>query len=162
MLTVAIIDDESDICDVITEALEAPAVSVRRAATASLGTKMLTEEHFDIALIDVILPDASGIAVAEIALNKNIPVLLMTGDLSSIESLIQMKIPFLEKPFSLARLDLEAAQVMADSRHYIERARSSVSKLRATIKALDQTMKESTKLIEISRALLEKAATSQA
>lgn len=157
MLAIAIIDDELGICDVVAEAFEAPTVSIQCAMTAALGVEMLKTKRFDIAFIDVDLPDASGIGVAEIALNENTPVLLMTGDLTSIEGLIQLGFPFLEKPFSLTNLDSETARVLANRRRNIERAKYSLSKLRATIERLGQPMKESLLLMKISRGLIDGA-----
>jgi DNA-binding NtrC family response regulator len=157
MLAIAIIDDEPGICEVVAEAFEAPTVSIQCAMTAARGVEMLESRRFDIALIDVDLPDASGIGVAEIALDENIPVLLMTGDLTSIEGLIQLGFPFLEKPFSLTNLDSETARVLANPRRNIERAQYSLSKLRATIARLGQPMKDSLMLLKISRGLMDDA-----
>jgi DNA-binding NtrC family response regulator len=158
MYAVAIIDDEADICDFVEEALQAPSVSVRRAKTAALGVQLLTNERFDLALIDVVLPDGSGIAVAEIALNEDIPVVLISGDLASIEGLVELGFPFLEKPFSLAALDFEAAQAIGDSGRYIRRASESIAKVRLTVESLGVAMADSRRLIEISRGLVDKAA----
>jgi hypothetical protein len=41
-------------------------------------TRLLTGECFDLAIIEMVLRDASGIALAAIAANENTPVLLIT------------------------------------------------------------------------------------
>ena len=104
MHMLAVIDDEATFCEVIKEALENAKLTVHCAVTGALGADMLQQERFDLALIDVDLPDASGIAIAEIALNENTLVVFMSGNLNVIDGLSDWGIACLEKPFRLAVL----------------------------------------------------------
>jgi DNA-binding response OmpR family regulator len=76
---IAVVDDEPLICALIEDVFEDAGAYVRCATTGCEAAEMLVETLFDLALIDVVLPDASGLALAEIAANNNTPVLLMTG-----------------------------------------------------------------------------------
>jgi DNA-binding NtrC family response regulator len=53
--------------------------AVQCATTGRSGRRLLTGKGFDLAIIDLVLPDASGIALAAIAANENTPVLFITG-----------------------------------------------------------------------------------
>jgi DNA-binding response OmpR family regulator len=59
---------------------------VTRAMTP--GVEALEHERFDLAVLDVLLPDISGFELAETAANRNIPVLLATGD-AEVEAKLQ-------------------------------------------------------------------------
>jgi two-component system copper resistance phosphate regulon response regulator CusR len=130
MQVIAVIDDEVAFCEVVMSALETSDRTVRCVGSASLGVDMLRRDHFDLALIDVVLPDGSGIALAEVALSENIPILFITGDLAAVDGLEMLGLPVLAKPFSLAQLDIETAEVMAHSRANLRRARDGISRLR--------------------------------
>ena len=160
MHTIAVIDDEAAFCEVIKEALESAKVTVRSAVTGALGAEMLQQQHFDLALIDVELPDASGIALAEIAANENTPVVFMSGNLNVIDGLSDWRMPYLEKPFLLAALHAEAARVMDDSQNQLQQIREIFSRIRATIDRLEGALETSKRLIDVSRSLVDQTAAS--
>ena len=160
MHTIAVIDDEATFCEVLKEALENAKITVRVAVTAALGAEMLQQQHFDLALIDVELPDASGIALAEIAANENIPVIFMSGSLNIIDGLCDWGMSHLEKPFRLAALHDEAARVMDDSQNQLQHVRETLLRIRATIGDLEDAWENSERLIDVSRNLVDRAATS--
>jgi DNA-binding response OmpR family regulator len=157
MHVIAVIDDEESLCEVITAALEGRDVMVRCATTASLGLEMLVSERFDLALIDIVLPDASGLVLAEVVVNENIPVVLMSGDPSSIAGVLDLGFHCLEKPFPLAELDREVRRVIADRRRYVQHTRECIFQLRANIEGLDAGSGTSRRLSEVSRGLLDRA-----
>ena len=160
MHTIAVIDDEAPFCEVIKEALENAKVTVLSAATGALGAEMLHQHRFDLALIDVDLPDVSGIALAEIAANEGIPVVFMSGNLNVIEGLNDWGMPCLEKPFRLAALHAEAARVMDDSKNQLRHVRETLSRIRVTIGGLEDAWENSERLIDVSRNSVDRAATS--
>ncbi len=160
MHTIAIIDDEATFCEVVIEALENAKVTVRSATTGALGAEMLRQHRFNLALIDVDLPDMSGIALAEIAANENIPVVFMSGNLNVIDGLGDWGMPCLEKPFRLAALFAEAARVMDDNKNQLQHVRETLSRIRATIGGLEDAWDNSRRLIDVSRSLVDRAAAS--
>ena len=160
MHMIAVIDDEATFCEVIKEALENPTLTVRVAMTGALGVEMLQQQHFDLALIDVELPDASGIALAEIAANENIPVVFMSGDLRVVDGLSNWGMPCLGKPFGLAAMQAEATRVMDDSQNQLQHVRATLSSIRATIGGLEDNRESLMRLIDISRDLIDRATTS--
>ena len=128
--------------------------------TGALGAEMLQQQHFDLALIDVELPDASGIALAEIATNENTPVVFMSGNLNVIDGLSDWDMPYLEKPFRLAALQAEAAWVMDDTQNQLQRIWETLLRIRVVIAGLEDAWETSKRLIDVSRNLIDRAATS--
>ena len=55
------------------------AAVVRSASTGTLGAEAIETGAFDLAIIDVLMPELSGYELAKRAANKNIPALLCTG-----------------------------------------------------------------------------------
>lgn len=97
-----LIDDEADVSEVIGTYLreQGHVVTVVNDGTAAL--RVLTGENFDGVIIDVLLPGASGLKLAEAASARCVPVLLMSGEPESIERLDgNSRYPFLQKPFHL-------------------------------------------------------------
>jgi DNA-binding response OmpR family regulator len=73
---IAVIDDDPLICDLIVDALGNIGADVQCATTGQSGRRLLTGKRFDFAIINLVLPDAFGIALAAIAANENTPVCL--------------------------------------------------------------------------------------
>ena len=153
---IVVIDDDPLICELIADALGNSGATVQCARRGRSGRKLLTGKRFDLAIIDVVLPDASGIALAAIAANENTPVLFITGHTSATARLKQydlLDVPCLPKPLDLVRLRAEAERVMAESRQNIQRIKDGMARWHASLRALDDTMAESRLLIDISRRL---------
>lgn len=157
MPTIAVIDDEAMLCEVIKEALETAKVMVRFALTGALGADMLRRRHFDLALIDVDLPDVSGIALAEVAVDEDAPVVFMSGNLNIVDGLSDWGMPCLEKPFRLTALHAEVERVMDDGPAQLRQTRDALSTLRATMSGLEGAWKNAKRLIDVSRSMLDQA-----
>ena len=158
MRTIAVIDDEHQICDLIQSALENSEVVVHCAGTAAYGLEMLTAQHFHLAVIDIDLPDGSGLALAEVAVNEDIPVVLMSGHVSTVEAIAELGFHCLSKPFQLSMLETEAVQVMDDSDRFVKRLIDSIARLRANICVLENGTGGSRRLIDIGRSIVDRAA----
>jgi DNA-binding response OmpR family regulator len=143
---IVVIDDDPLICELIMDALGSSGTAVQCATRGRSGRKLLTGKRFDLAIIDVVLPDASGIALAAIAANENTPVLLITGRANVTARLKQydlLDFPCLLKPFDLVRLRTEAERVMAESRQNVQRIKDDMAQWRASLTALEDTMADS-------------------
>ena len=94
----------------VTEMLAAGIETFYGAATmlavhnGTAASSIMQSRHFDLAIIDVCLPDVSGFKVASQAANSNLPALLMTGhpDLQDICEVLGF--PYLSKPFLVTTL----------------------------------------------------------
>jgi DNA-binding response OmpR family regulator len=133
MRRIAVIDNDPSSRQLISDALGDTGTQIVFATTGRSGRRLLTTGPFDLALIKVVLPDASGIALAEIAANKNTPVLLMTGRASATKRLEYFDCPCLPKPIDLVRLHAETKKVMDESQQNIQRVKESRARYFASL-----------------------------
>ena len=114
MNTLLLIEDNVKILDTNREFLEAEGYAVHAASSLSEGRAVLREEKIDLLILDIMLPDGSGIDFcAEIRKHSDIPVLYLTcleeGD-ALIAALEAGGDEYVTKPYSL---DTLSARVMA-------------------------------------------------
>lgn len=106
---VLIIDDEPDILELLDMTLRRMNLHTRSATTLAAALDMLREEHFDLCLTDMRLPDGDGMAVVR-HIQQNcpaLPVAMITayGSLdTAITALKAGAFDFLTKPVDLQRL----------------------------------------------------------
>jgi two-component system response regulator HydG len=86
---ILVIDDEQDLCDLMTIALERDGSSVRACTSAREALEHLAGEDFDAVLTDLGMTEMGGIEVCEriAAMKPGLPVIVVTGD-ASLESAI--------------------------------------------------------------------------
>jgi CheY-like chemotaxis protein len=109
---------------------------VTRAMTGTLGAEALEHERLDLAVVDVFLPDISGFELAETAANRNIPVLLATGDAEVEAKLREHGYPYLANSVIFDDLPYQAAVIMTDPAENVQAVKVSAAKLRAAADAL--------------------------
>jgi DNA-binding response OmpR family regulator len=132
---IAVVDDETFICAVVAEALaDSLGAEVHCATDGAEGAALLASRPFDLALIDAVLPKLSGFAVAAVAAEADIPVLIMTGHPDATEKCEAFGFLWLGKPFPLEVLAREAAKVIADNRELALRTKAAVAKMEAKTK----------------------------
>ena len=87
--TVLVIDDEPVLQDVLGSLLKSDGFDYQQATTAAAGMRVLREEEVDVVLLDLMLPDRSGLELLpEIkAFDPHLPVVVITA-YSSVESAI--------------------------------------------------------------------------
>ncbi len=87
---VLIVDDEPVLRDVLSTLLEQHGYVTHSAASATEAIAVLGEEEVDLVLLDIMLPDTSGLEVLPKikAIDPHIPVIMMTA-YSSVESAIE-------------------------------------------------------------------------
>ncbi|NND96134.1 MAG: sigma-54-dependent Fis family transcriptional regulator [Pirellulaceae bacterium] len=108
MPTILVIDDDRAIFLLVRQALEGVA-DIVTAETADAGIKLLKEESIDAVLLDIMLPDRSGMAVfCEIQeYDRRLPVIFMTIEATSQTAIEAMQLgafDYLAKPLQVASL----------------------------------------------------------
>jgi len=109
-LRILLVDDDPDILRTLTRGLERRHYEVVCAARADSAYTILENQQVDVAVLDLLLPQISGEALA-LAITRKWPrmvgrIILMSGDPSRGENL-KLKgapFPFLSKPFSFDQL----------------------------------------------------------
>src|SRR3954449_7654001 len=102
---ILIVEDDADVCTVLCTFLEDRQHRVAIANEHSTAVEILEKLNPALLITDIILQGGNGNDLARLARRKNIPVLLMSGDLKSIERLQEENAPFLQKPFRLSELE---------------------------------------------------------
>src|ERR1700716_1932174 len=130
LVRVLVVDDEPAICKALTIALQRAGYDALSAQSGDSALALLANEHVDILLIDLRIPDTRGDVVFELAAatypHLRHRTLFMTGDISerAYKLVLSCKCPSLRKPFELKEL-IDAVHALAPSR--AERARGQTA-----------------------------------
>jgi two-component system nitrogen regulation response regulator GlnG len=109
MSRILVIDDDRSVRHLIAKAFDDTDVEVMPAASAEEGLRLLGEVQPDVVLLDILLPESSGLELFEQirALDNKLPVIFITS-LSSSETAIKAMtlgaFDYLVKPLDLARI----------------------------------------------------------
>ena len=131
MISVLVVDDDRVVRETLTEFFEMRGCRARGAATASAGRQAAAAHAPDVVLVDLRLPDSSGLTLLE-ALRADDPelgVIMLTGHAdvaTAVRAMQQGALDFLEKP-----VDLEALDAAVQRAAELVRLRREVSVLRA-------------------------------
>ncbi len=106
---VLIVDDEPDLCELLTITLQRMDLNPRTAGNIAAAQRLLKTETFDLCLTDMRLPDGDGLALVEwIGRNApNVPVAVITahGNMeTAVRALKLGAFDFVSKPLDLAGL----------------------------------------------------------
>ena len=131
MTSILVVDDDQTVRETLADFFASLGYVVRAAATATAGRQAAAEHAPDVVLVDLRLPDASGLTLLE-ALRADDPqlgVIVLTGHAdvpTAVRAMQQGALDFLEKP-----VDLEALGVAVDRAVELVGLRREVSVLRA-------------------------------
>lgn len=119
MTTVLVIDDEHDIQDVLEFNLRAAGFDVLRATRGSEGLRLARETHPDLVLLDLMLPDTSGIEICRTlkseVTTRRVPVVMVTAKNDEIDRVVGFELgadDYIVKPFSVRELVLRVRAVL--------------------------------------------------
>jgi DNA-binding response OmpR family regulator len=106
---ILVVDDNPELLQLVVTSLEREEHRVTSVKTAAVATARLEDETFDVIVLDLGLPDGSGIDVCRKARDKGIatPILILTARASvdqRVEGLDAGADDFLAKPFAVAEL----------------------------------------------------------
>ena len=109
-MKVLLVEDEPGLVSVIVRGLAESGIEVSAAADGSTGLEMALKHHFDLVILDLMLPGLNGIQVCKEIRKKNqgIAILMLTA-LSSTENVVtglgSGADDYLVKPFKFAELE---------------------------------------------------------
>src|SRR5215217_3639739 len=131
MTSVLVVDDDQTVRETLADYFETLGYVVRAAGTATAGRQAAAEHAPDVVLLDLQLPDASGLTLLE-ALRADDPelgVIMLTGHAdvaTAVRAMQQGALDFMEKP-----VDLETLGAAVQRGAELVRLRREVSVLRA-------------------------------
>jgi DNA-binding response OmpR family regulator len=125
--SVLIVDDEPTLRETLAEALEADGLRVTTAADGKEALERFRADPPDLVLLDLMLPQVSGIEVCRILRRESsVPIVMLTARDSEIDKVVGLELgadDYITKPFSLRELlarirsqlrRLDSAAVTAD------------------------------------------------
>ncbi len=121
--TVLVIEDNAPLRETIRENLELDGYDVFNASCAAEAMKILNVKRADLILLDLMLPDADGLAlIAQIRALTDAPVIVISGKGAWVDKVVGLEMgadDYLAKPFEMKEL---SARVKACIRRYRSKA----------------------------------------
>ena len=154
MLDFLLVEDDASVAETLKNSIEHVCEArVTSADNGASATHALDTLRFDLAVIDIILPDISGFELAARTAESNTPVLLISGHPEEQELCRLVGYPHLKKPFTLAALAKSTRSILRDARANIARVQRSYAKLTMTYEAARLLAEESHRLANDSRRI---------
>ena len=114
-------EDEENLHETLKLNLELEGYEVSSAYTGNEALQKVSNEYFDLIIMDIMLPEVDGISVTEsIRINHNeVPILMLSARNSSADRVLGLKKgadDYLTKPFNLEELLLRVDKLIAKSK----------------------------------------------
>lgn len=116
---ILVVDDEPEIADLVSVYLRGEGFRVFPCGTGTQALEVVKQEKIDLAVLDVMLPDISGMTLcAEIRQEHQFPILMLTAKTEDTDKITGLTVgadDYMTKPFSPLEL---VARVKAQLRRY--------------------------------------------
>lgn len=163
--SILIVDDDRDFLGIITRILGKKGFDVVTAATAGEAVDRLVERFFNVAILDISLPDADGTELITriMEINPDIIAVMLTGHSSvqsAIKSLNRGAFAYLEKPvdpdslISVVNRGIERQSLILENRRLMEELEQH-NRVTNTLLSVSQAVSRSLDLQEIINAALD-------
>jgi two-component system, OmpR family, response regulator RegX3 len=130
---VLVVDDEPAIREAVGYALTREGFDVRYAGDGSAAIEIARRERLDAIVLDLLLPDISGVEVCRrIRAESTVPILMLTAKDGEVDKVLGLEVgadDYVSKPFSLAELLARVRALLR--RRELDRDGSMVGVLRA-------------------------------
>ncbi|WP_415717807.1 response regulator transcription factor [Maridesulfovibrio sp.] len=108
MNKILLIDDDPEMGELLSTYLDGEGYSLQHRCTAKEGLKAFGNDEYDLVLLDIVLPDISGLNVLEkIRLDSTVPVIMLTGKGDEVDRVVGLEMgadDYICKPFPLREL----------------------------------------------------------
>jgi two-component system alkaline phosphatase synthesis response regulator PhoP len=106
MHKVLIIEDDSDIANLISIHLRDLDAQVEHSSNGKEGFKLACDHHFDLVILDIMLPEMDGLEVCKKlrSLEIQVPILMLTSKSEEVDKVLGLELgadDYLTKPFSI-------------------------------------------------------------
>src|SRR6478736_5188848 len=106
--TILVVEDETTLRETLADALEAEGFDVLQAADGRAALNLFRSERPDLILLDLMLPELSGIEVCRIIrAESGVPIVMLTAKESELDKVVGLELgadDYVTKPFSLREL----------------------------------------------------------
>lgn len=103
-MEILVVEDEPTIAGLLQESLSEDLNRVVWVDSLSAGRAQIAERKFDLALVDILLPDGRGTELKSLAQQRGVRIILMSGATDSENIARAAALPLLKKPFLLSTL----------------------------------------------------------
>ena len=110
---ILLVEDDVDLLNVLTQVLEQQGYRVSTATRRTQARTLLRKGDVDLIVADSVLRGGNGDDVAKAATQRQVPVIMMSGEPERIARLSGGALPFLAKPFRASALVQLVAQILA-------------------------------------------------
>jgi two-component system alkaline phosphatase synthesis response regulator PhoP len=119
--SILLVEDEENLQEALKLNLQLEGYEVTCCQNGAQALQLIQKEHFDLLILDIMLPEIDGIAVCEtIRLqNNDIPILFLSAKNTGADRVLGLKIgadDYLTKPFNLEELLLRVKKLLQKSR----------------------------------------------
>ena len=120
MMRILLVEDEENIRDVVKLNLELEEYEVVTTGNGKQALKIIDEQHFDLLILDVMLPEVDGFQICEQVrlTNMDVPIIFLTAKDTSLDRINGLKKgadDYLTKPFHLEELLLRVNNLIKRS-----------------------------------------------
>ena len=129
---ILVVDDEPDICGLVSDILTDEGYQVSAAETAASARKQIIQSDYDLVLLDIWMPDEDGITLLKDWKDKKVlqcPVVMMSGH-GTVETAVEATrlgaYAFVEKPLTTAKL-IQTIRKALDSQQIEEQQSTIIS-----------------------------------
>lgn len=103
MTTILVVDDEKEICDLVSLYLLQEEFTVHKCYDGKTALQLLETTPFDLAILDVMLPDIDGFTICKkIRENHNFPIIMLTAKENEVDKITGLTLgadDYITKPF---------------------------------------------------------------
>ncbi len=104
MSEILLIDDDVELCELVSEYLGSEGFSIEMAYNGASGLSLAQEGHFDLIILDVMLPGLTGFEVLrKLRETSSVPVLMLTARGEDVDRIVGLEMgadDYLPKPFN--------------------------------------------------------------
>lgn len=122
--TILVVDDEPVLRETLAEALEADGFRVLMAADGREALSQFREHQPDLVVLDLMLPELSGIEVCRIIrAESGVPIVMLTAKSSELDKVVGLELgadDYVTKPFSLRELSARIRALLRRSEQVAE------------------------------------------
>jgi two-component system, OmpR family, response regulator RegX3 len=105
---ILVVDDESSVRESVGYALEQEGFEVTLAADGEDAEGKLADDHFDLLIIDIMMPGKSGLDICrEVRSRSPVPIILLTAKDAEVDKVVGLEVgadDYVTKPFSVREL----------------------------------------------------------
>jgi DNA-binding response OmpR family regulator len=151
---ILIVDDDSDLLDLMRQYLEGEGFAVEAAIDYASGLRAALSGNHELVILDVTLPGGSGFELLKkLRAESNLPVVLLTARGDSVDRIVGLQIgadDYVPKPF-------EPREVVARIRAVLRRTRAGMEKAGSDDRIVvgDVTLSPSTRTVMLAGQLLD-------